>query len=101
MKPKILIVEDEASILKGLCDVFVYNGYEVDSATDGKTGLQKALSGNHHLILLDIMLPEMDGLSVCDAIRKKDRQQPIIMLTAKGDEDDVIKGLKLGADDYV
>lgn len=101
MKPKLLIVEDEPSILKGLCDVFVYNGYVVDSAADGKIGLAKARTGGYHLLLLDIMLPEIDGLTICNEIRSKDRAQPIIMLTAKGDEDDVIKGLKLGADDYV
>lgn len=101
MKPKILIIEDEPAIRTGLCDVFIYNGYDVEAVGDGKTGLERALSGTHHLILLDIMLPELDGLSVCDAIRKKDRSLPIVMLTAKGDEDDVVKGLRLGADDYV
>lgn len=101
MKPKLLIVEDEESILKGLCDVFVYNGYDVDTARNGNEGLKKALSGGHHLIILDIMLPEVDGLTICNEIRKRDRAQPVIMLTAKGDEEDIIKGLKLGADDYV
>lgn len=100
-KTSILIVEDEESIRKGLCDVFVYHGYEVDAVADGAEGLQKALSGQYHLILLDIMLPGLDGLSICNEIRKSDRAQPIVMLTAKGDEDDIIKGLKLGADDYV
>lgn len=101
MKPHLLIIEDEASIRNGLCDVFVFNGFDVDTASTGKEGLNKALSGKYHLIILDIMLPEINGLTICDAIRKKDRAQPIIMLTAKGDEEDIIKGLKLGADDYV
>jgi len=101
MKPKLLIVEDESAILKGLCDVFVFNGYDVDTAQNGRDGLNKSLTGNYHLIILDIMLPEVDGLTICNEIRKKDRAQPIIMLTAKGDEEDIIKGLKLGADDYV
>ena len=101
MKPKLLIVEDEEAILKGLCDVFVFNGFEVDTAQTGKEGLNKSLSGNYHLIILDIMLPEIDGLTICNKIREKDRAQPIIMLTAKGDEEDIIKGLKLGADDYI
>ncbi len=100
-KPSILIVEDEESIRKGLCDVFVYNGYDVDAASDGKEGLKKAQTGRYHLVILDIMLPGLDGLAVCNEIRKLDRAQPIIMLTAKGDEEDVIQGLKLGADDYV
>jgi DNA-binding response OmpR family regulator len=100
-KPSILIVEDEESIRKGLCDVFVYNGYDVDAASDGKEGLRKARTGRYHLVILDIMLPGLDGLAVCNEIRKIDRAQPIIMLTAKGDEEDVIRGLKLGADDYV
>ncbi|HSA60209.1 MAG TPA: response regulator transcription factor [bacterium] len=100
-KPSILIVEDEESIRKGLCDVFIYNGYDVDAASDGKEGLKKAQSGRYHLVILDIMLPGLDGLAVCNEIRKLDRAQPIIMLTAKGDEEDVIRGLKLGADDYI
>ena len=100
-KTKILIVEDEEPIRRGLCDLFVYNGYEVDTASDGKTGLEKALTGQYHLLILDVMLPEMDGLSVCNRIRQRDRSQPIILLTAKGDEEDIINGLKLGADDYI
>lgn len=101
MKPKILIVEDEESILQGLCDVFVFNGYEVDTATDGEIGLEKSLSGQYHLILLDLMLPNVDGLTICNKIREQDRQQPIIMITAKSSEEDIIKGLKFGADDYI
>ncbi|MBF0104030.1 MAG: response regulator transcription factor [Deltaproteobacteria bacterium] len=101
MKPRILIVEDEESIIKGLCDVFVFNGYDVDTALDGKTGLKKALSGDYHLLILDIMLPDVDGLTICNEVRNKDRSQPIIMLTAKGDEEDIITGLKYGADDYI
>lgn len=101
MKPKLLIVEDEEAILKGLCDVFAFNGYDIDTATNGTQGLEKALSGEHHLLILDIMLPEIDGLTICNRVREKDRSQPIIMLTAKGDEDDMIRGLKMGADDYI
>ncbi len=100
-RPQVLIIEDEEAIRKGLCDVFVYNGYEVDWADDGKDGLKKARTGRYHLVVLDVMLPSMDGLTICDEIRKLDRAQPIIMLTAKGDEDDIIRGLKLGADDYI
>lgn len=100
-KPRLLIVEDEEAILQGLADVFVFNGYEVETASDGETGLRMALGGGHHLILLDVMLPGLDGFSVCDRIREVDRQQPIILLTAKTSEEDIVHGLRLGADDYV
>ena len=100
-KPRLLIIEDEEAILEGLADVFLFNGYEVDTARDGDIGLEKALTGRHHLIILDIMLPGLDGFSICDRIRQADRVQPIIMLTAKTLEDDIIEGLRLGADDYV
>lgn len=100
-KPKILIVEDELLLRQGLCDVFVYNGYEVDAEASGREGLRKALSGNYHLLLVDVMLPEIDGFTICNEVRRKDRAQPLILLTAKADEEDIIKGLKLGADDYI
>ncbi len=100
-KIKILIVEDEAAILAGLIDVFVYHGYEVDSADNGKTGLKKALSGQFDMILLDVMLPGMNGFEICEQVRANDRDQPIIMLTAKTGDEDIIQGLSLGADDYV
>jgi DNA-binding response OmpR family regulator len=97
----ILIVEDEEAIRSGLTDVFVYHGYDVDSAATGPEGLQKALTGKFDLILLDIMLPGMDGYEICNEIRARDRDQPIIMLTAKTSDEEIIQGLKLGADDYV
>ncbi|MDA2923889.1 response regulator transcription factor [Acidobacteria bacterium AH-259-L09] len=100
-RPRLLIIEDEESILQGLADVFVYNGYEVETAIEGKSGLEMALSGEYHLILLDIMIPGLDGFSICNRIREVDRRLPIIMLTAKTSEEDIIKGLKLGADDYI
>ena len=100
-KIRILIVEDEPAIRSGLEDVFVYHGYEVQSAADGAEGLQHALSGRYDLILLDVMLPSMNGYEICDRIRSEDREQPIIMLTARTAEEDIIQGLKLGADDYV
>jgi two-component system response regulator RegX3 len=103
MKPKqrILVVEDEAAIRTGLIDVFVYHGYEVESAAEGPQGLQKALSGRFDMVLLDVMLPGMDGFEICNRIRARDRDQPIIMLTAKTSDEDIIQGLSLGADDYV
>ncbi|MCC6952712.1 MAG: response regulator transcription factor [Deltaproteobacteria bacterium] len=100
-KKRVLIVDDEEAIRKGLLDVFVFHGYEVDSAVNGREGLEKALTGTFDLILLDVMLPELDGFSVCNEIRKVTRDQPIIMLTAKSTDDDIITGLTLGADDYV
>ncbi|MGH8496235.1 MAG: response regulator transcription factor [Gammaproteobacteria bacterium] len=100
-KIKLLIVEDEAAIRTGLVDVFVYHGYAVEAAGDGKAGLEKALSGRYDLILLDVMLPGRNGFEICDEIRQRDREQAIIMLTAKTRDEDIIQGLKLGADDYV
>ncbi len=100
-KIRLLIVEDEAAIRTGLIDVFVFHGYEVDAAADGKEGLAKALSGGFDMILLDIMLPGMNGLEICERIRTLDRDQPIIMLTARSSDEDIIRGLTLGADDYV
>ena len=100
-KPRILIVEDEHAILNGLIDVFVYHGFDVESAEQGGDGLHKALNGKFDLILLDVMLPEIDGFQICNRIRQQDRQQPVIMLTAKSSDDDIVQGLTLGADDYV
>ena len=98
---RILVVEDEEAIRTGLIDVLVFHGYDADSAATGPDGLEKALTGKFDLILLDIMLPGMDGYEICDRIRTEDRKQPIIMLTAKTSDEDIIQGLKLGADDYV
>jgi DNA-binding response OmpR family regulator len=100
-RARILVVEDEAAIRDGLADVLVYHGYRVDAVADGHEGLRKALSGQYDLILLDVMLPGRDGFSICDAVRKTDRDQPIIMLTAKTSDADIVNGLALGADDYV
>ena len=100
-KPRLLIVEDEVAIRDGLVDVFVFHGYQVDSTGDGTDGLRLAQSGQFDLVLLDVMLPGVDGFEICARIRQVDRDQPIIMLTAKTGDDDIIQGLKLGADDYV
>ena len=100
-KARLLVVEDEASIRSGLVDVFVYHGYEVETAADGNDGLRKALSGKFDLIVLDVMLPGIDGFEICNRIRQQDRQQPVIMLTAKSSDEDIVQGLTLGADDYV
>ena len=100
-KPRLLIIEDEPAIFTGLLDLFVYHGYDVDAAQDGRLGLEKALMGNYDLIILDIMLPTLDGFTICDAIRQHSREQPLIILTAKTTDEDIITGLTLGADDYV
>jgi len=94
-------VEDEEAIRAGLIDVLVFHGYDVDSAATGLDGLEKALTGKFDLVLLDIMLPGMDGYEICDRIRTEDRHQAVIMLTAKTSDEEIIQGLKLGADDYV
>jgi len=100
-KANILIIEDEEAIRTGLIDVLIFHGFSTDFAADGNSGLDKALTGKFDLILLDVMLPGMDGFAICEAIRKEDREQPIIMLTAKTADEDIIQGLQLGADDYV
>ena len=100
-KQRLLIVEDEEAIRHGLIDVFVFHGYEVEAVSDGPRGLARARDGRFDLILLDVMLPGMDGFAVCEAIRAQDREQAIIMLTARGTDEDIINGLRLGADDYV
>ncbi|MGB5473210.1 MAG: response regulator transcription factor [Gammaproteobacteria bacterium] len=100
-KLRLLIVEDEEAIRTGLMDVLVYHGYEVECAADGPAGLDMALGGRFDLVLLDVMLPGMDGFEICNRIRAEDRNQPVIMLTAKSTDEDIIQGLSLGADDYV
>jgi len=100
-KLRLLLVEDEPAILQGLADVFVYHGYEIDTAADGEVALQKFLKHRYDLVVLDVMLPLRDGFSVCNAIRQHDRYQPVIMLTAKTSDEDIITGLTLGADDYI
>lgn len=100
-KPRLLIVEDEAAIRTGLIDVFVYHGYAVEAAADGEHGLQLASSGRFDLVVLDVMLPGRNGYDILEQIRKHDREQAVIMLTAKSADEDIIHGLALGADDYV
>jgi two-component system response regulator RegX3 len=100
-KLRLLIVEDEEAIRTGLMDVLVYHGYDVEFAAEGPQGLELALSGRFDLVLLDVMLPGMDGFEICNRIRAQDRDQPVIMLTARSTDEDIIQGLSLGADDYV
>ncbi len=101
MKEKILIIEDEEDLVKGLKINLVDEGYEVDYAFNGKEGLEKALKEKPDLILLDIMLPGMNGLEICKELRQNKMDIPILMLTAKGEEIDKVIGLEIGADDYI
>ena len=97
----ILIVEDDPVMLRGLKDNFEFKGYGVLAVADGEAGLNAALDKKPDLIILDIMLPKINGYEVCRLIRQENLNMPIIMLTAKGEESDIILGLNLGADDYV
>jgi DNA-binding response OmpR family regulator len=97
----ILIIEDDATLLRGLKDNFEFEGYRVQTAQDGEQGLQAALAAQPDLIILDLMLPKVNGYEICRFLREEKLEMPIIMLTAKGEESDVVLGLKLGADDYV
>jgi two-component system alkaline phosphatase synthesis response regulator PhoP len=100
-KPCILIVEDEPAMVAGLRDNFEFEGYEVISALNGVDGLERALSDDPDLVVLDLMMPRMSGLEVCKQLKAKRPSLPIIMLTARGQEIDKVVGLELGADDYV
>jgi len=97
---KILIVEDESTIADLERDYLELSGFEVEVANDGQTGLEKSLSEEYDLIILDLMLPEVDGFEICRQVRAK-KNTPIIMVSAKKDDIDKIRGLGLGADDYM
>ena len=101
VKSKILIVEDEPDMILGLKDNFEFEGYEVITAADGTAGLERARANKPDLVILDIMLPKLSGLEVCKTLRGEGFENPIIMLTARGQEIDKVVGLELGADDYV
>lgn len=98
---RILVVEDDAAIRQGVVDALQAFGFETLEAGDGANGLKMATRVNCDLLLLDLVLPRRDGLSILKEIRAVRPSLPVIILTAKGDEDDRVKGLKLGADDYV
>jgi len=100
-KARILVVEDDAALLGGLLDVLVFNGYDARGVEDGGQGLREGLEEQFDLIILDVMLPTLDGFSICEEIRKKKPGQGIVIITAKGAEDDIITGFKAGADDYI
>ncbi len=98
---KILVIEDDRELLEGLVDNLSLEGYKVISAGDGKKGLDLARKESPDLIILDLMLPKLSGEEICKILRQEENLTPIIMLTAKGEESDKVKGLRLGADDYL
>ncbi len=100
-KTAILVVEDEEAICRGLCDVLAFQGYTPTAAQTGTAGLELALAGEFPLILLDVMLPGIDGFSICKRVRSVNPAVAILMLTAKGSEADILEGFQAGADDYV
>jgi DNA-binding response OmpR family regulator len=97
----VLIIEDNPTMLRALQDNFTMKGYKVKTAVDGEAGLNAALEKAEDLIILDIMLPKINGYEICSQVRNKGINTPIIMLTAKDQEQDIVMGLNLGADDYV
>lgn len=100
-KTRILVIEDDASICEGLVAALTSEGYTVETACDGTEGWRKAQMAQAELLVLDLMLPGMSGLEIAKKLRDAGSEVPIIMLTAKGDEDDRVIGLELGADDYL
>lgn len=100
-KSTVLIVEDEAALMRGIRDNLEFQGYEVLSAMTGEQGYKTARAERPDLVLLDVMLPRMNGFEVCRLLREEGFESPIIMLTAKDQEQDIVQGLNLGADDYV
>jgi DNA-binding response OmpR family regulator len=98
---RLLIIEDEAPMRTALVETLAAEGYRVQSATDGVTGLEMACTATYDLVLLDVMMPGLDGFAVCRALRQRGRDMPVLMLTAKGQIDDRVEGLDSGADDYL
>jgi len=99
--PRLLIIEDDATLARGLKDNFEARGYQVEVAHDGEDGLDRLLNRTPDLLLLDLVVPRVNGFELCRAVRREGLDLPIIMVTAKGREEDVVRGLELGADDYV
>ena len=99
--PTILVVEDDAAVRQGVVDALRYAGYEVISAADGREGRELALTARYDLLLLDLILPHFTGFEILEALGDSRAGQAVIILSAKGEENDRVKGLKMGADDYV
>jgi len=101
MMPKLLLVEDEAGLRLTLSDRLASEGYAVETASDGQSGFERAARGGYDLVVLDVMLPRMNGFDVCRELRRRGVETPILMLAARGQVVDKVVGLKLGADDYL
>ncbi|YCM45792.1 response regulator transcription factor [Verrucomicrobiaceae bacterium 227] len=99
--PTVLVVEDDAAVRQGIVDALAYAGYEVLSAADGREGKAAALTARYDLLLLDLVLPHFTGFEILEALRGSRAGQAVIILSARGEENDRVKGLKMGADDYV
>src|SRR5664279_3342183 len=100
MGKRILVVEDEPGLRLTLCDRLRSEGYEVENAAEGQSGLALALDGEFDAIILDVMLPNISGFDICRRVRQKGRNTPILMLSARGEVVDKVAGLQFGADDY-
>jgi DNA-binding response OmpR family regulator len=98
---RVLIIEDEAPIRRGLCDLLAWHGHSPHGVADGTTGLAEALSGTWDLCVVDVMLPGVDGLTICRQVRDAKPSQALLLLTARGREEDVLDGFRAGCDDYV
>ncbi len=98
---RVLVVEDDAAVRRGVADAFAAGGYDILEAADGPRGLEKALGSDPDIVLLDVMLPELDGFGVLAQLRQRAPGLPVIMMTARGAEEDRVRGLRTGADDYV
>ncbi|GAA5484708.1 response regulator transcription factor [Haloferula sargassicola] len=101
METTILVIEDDAAVRQGVVDALEYGGYRTLQAADGVSGLELALRASYRLLLLDLVMPGRDGFAVLESLKRQRPGQPVIILSARGEENDRVKGLRLGADDYV
>ena len=98
---RILVVEDDRHLAEGMAENMRAEGYATDTAHDGRLGLEKAMTGDYDLLVLDVMLPQMDGFTLCKSLREHGRNTPVLFLTARGDPQDRVRGLEAGGDDYL
>jgi len=99
--PTILVAEDDPAVRQGVVDALSFSGYQVMAAQDGRQAMNYALSTQYHLLLLDLVMPHHSGFEVLEALKRNRPGQPVIILSARGEEADRVKGLKMGADDYI